>query len=125
MVELEANACKLTGCDARCCRNPWLYFFKQKEVQDFFHEAKYVPYEDLAEITVPGVWFTFEGKMVLVHIVGDCPHLTPENDCDIHEDKPESCEELITKNGQCWKFRMNDTSAWEDFLEILKQKLVL
>ena len=35
----------------------------------------------------------------VVLVPSNCPHLTPENKCDIHETKPRQCKEFVGQSG--------------------------
>ena len=92
----EMNPCKLSGCLGNCCKNIFfeLSIFERKRIfpnairVNSLRELNQIPKEN------KGVYYTSVRRkkfscsgMVEALIIGKCPHLKPDGNCDIHEER--------------------------------------
>ena len=92
----EINPCTFSGCFGNCCKNMFLELtiFERKRI---FPQATRV--NSLKELNkIPkekeGIYYTYVRRkkfscsgMVEVLILGKCPHLEHNGNCDIHEER--------------------------------------
>lgn len=104
---MERNLCKEAGCAAACCRDSFFSFsYPEKKVLEWFPDAIKVGLYQLPEQRVKGVYYE---KLLLagarVRIVGDCPNLGPDDNCQIYDSRPPDCANLAVGSKDCSDFR--------------------
>ena len=110
----EYNPCRMSGCLGNCCKNIFLEL-TISERKKIFPQAKRV--NSLKELNqIPrenhGIYYTYVKRkkinysgMVEALIVGDCPHLEQNGDCNIHEERSDAAKNEKIGSELCNKIR--------------------
>ncbi|MBU0998638.1 YkgJ family cysteine cluster protein [Patescibacteria group bacterium] len=110
----EYNPCRISGCLGNCCKNIFLELsiFERKRI---FPKA--IRVNSLKELNQTsrennGVYYTRVRRkkfnctgMVEALIVGNCPHLKQNGDCDIHEERSDAARNEKIGSKLCNKIR--------------------
>ncbi len=99
----ERNECTASGCRGFCCLGP-LFFRNLTHDQVFKYWPGAKP--TLSSLAVElfkqkGVYFKKSGESYEVRIIGHCPNLNRQFDCDINDDKPPECINLALGQEDC------------------------
>lgn len=116
----ERNLCNEAGCSASCCRDSYFSAsYPESKVLGWFPEAKKVSKHDLNERLPQGVYYSkgLYGNS-RVRIVGVCPNLGEDNNCQIYEDRPADCANLEIDSKACSDFRSRDEQNRSDLIPL-------
>ena len=104
----ERNTCRELGCPAACCRNIHGQVAGSKEffLKAFPYACEVTPEEDLIgkiKNEEHGVYYFFERGWVYFAISGNCPNLTKNLNCNIHENRfyPNFCTNMVVNSLEC------------------------
>ena len=106
------NVCKTQGCHAACCRGS--YFSSScpvEKVLEWFPNALKVGQFELPELRMRGVYYEVSDFGARVRIVGNCPNLGPEDNCQIYEKRPPACANVAKDSEICFASRPPQTPA--------------
>ncbi len=100
----ERNLCKEAGCAGCCCHDSYFHYsYPVRKVLEWFPNAKHV--SDLSKQTENGVYYTNFLGTARVGIIGPCPNLSADGNCQINDWKPLDCLSLAICSKACSLFR--------------------
>jgi Fe-S-cluster containining protein len=92
-----------------------MYIPYSGSVTDSFPEAREVPYYNLGDLSLPGVYYVKFRERFLVRIVGKCPNLGEDLNCGIYETRPEGCRNFEKDGKYCLDARKFFQKESKDF----------
>lgn len=104
----ERNSCTESGCPAACCRNiSGETAGRSKFFLEAFPDAQQVgSEEELTDKLIKqehGVYYVESRGWTFFAVSGNCPNLSPDFSCKIHEEKyyPKPCINMLVSSSSC------------------------